>query len=245
MTVATPKDHYEQLLAEHYVWMMGDFAVGIAAQRALLERIVPPAHTEQPVAVDLGSGPGYQAIALADMGYRVFAVDTSSRLLGELSARMGRRAIVPILGDLSHVDALCPGTWRVVTCMGDTLTHLPSRDAVRSLFALLARRVEPRGTVVLTWRDMSAPLEGLDRIIPVRADDLAVMTCFLEYLPDRVLVHDVISRRTSRGWVTAKSVYPKVRLAHTDVSLWLEEAGFRVTHDERAPMSMVAAVRGG
>ena len=240
--IATPQQHYERLLAQHYLWMMGDFDSRVAAERARLARLVSPAG-ERRVAVDLGCGPGYQAIALAELGYTVYAVDTSPRLLDELSARIGGRAIVPVLGDIRQIDTLCPGRWHVATCMGDTLTHLPSPADVRALFRKLAAQLEPTGAVVLSWRDLSLPREGLDRIIPVRADDAAIMTCFLEYLPDRVLVHDVVSRRTDGGWTTAKGVYPKLRLAHADVASWLREAGFRVTHDERAPLSTLGATR--
>ena len=240
--IATPQEHYQRLLARHYLWMMGDFEARVAAERARLERLVAPATGERRMAVDLGCGPGYQAIALADLGYAVHAVDTSPHLLDELSARIGGRAIVPVLGDISQIETLCPGPWHLVTCMGDTLTHLPSADHVRALFSTLAVRLEHPGAVVLSWRDLSQPLQGIDRIIPVRADDSTVMTCFLEYLPDRVLVHDVVTRRTETGWSTEKSVYPKLRLAHADVVSSLTKAGFRVTHDERTPMSTIAAM---
>jgi SAM-dependent methyltransferase len=238
---ATPQEHYERLLAENYVWMMGDFDARVRAQRALLERVVPAAR-EGALAVDLGSGPGYQSIAIADMGYRVVAVDTSARLLVELTSRCVDRTIVPVLGDLVAFDEFVTETLSVATCMGDTLTHLASVEAVRRLLARLAARMRKGGVIVFTWRDLSQPLEGVDRIIPVRADDSGVMTCFLEYQPERVIVHDVISRRTAEGWVTHRSAYAKLRLAHDDVARWIEEAGFRVTHDDRAPFSTLAAV---
>src|ERR1700756_1302802 len=85
--------HYEQLLAEHYVWMFGvPFEHKVAEQKSLLERIVSsiPSALQRGAAIDLGSGPGFQTIALAELGYApVIAVDTSDELLTELRAHSG------------------------------------------------------------------------------------------------------------------------------------------------------------
>ena len=83
--------HYDQLLAEHYSWMVGaPFERKAAEQKALLTElgIGQGAHG---LAIDLGCGPGYQSAALADLGFsRVIAIDASQTLLDELSANKER-----------------------------------------------------------------------------------------------------------------------------------------------------------
>jgi len=76
--------HYENLLARHYSWMVGTaFDAKVAEQQALLEEL--GVHGEG-LAIDLGCGPGYQAVALARLGYApVRAMDSSEALLNELA----------------------------------------------------------------------------------------------------------------------------------------------------------------
>lgn len=64
----TARDHYENLLAAHYSWMFGaSFADKVAEQRLLLEQFgaIP---VERRLAIALGAGSGFQAIALVPAG---------------------------------------------------------------------------------------------------------------------------------------------------------------------------------
>jgi hypothetical protein len=112
------------------------------------------------------------------------------------------------------------------------------------LFAGARAALAPGGALVLTYRDLSRALEGTDRFIPVRADDDRILTCFLEYLPEVVRVHDLLYTRTPDGWRLDKSWYPKLRLAQADVERWLAEAGFTLAHaaTTRGVVEIVARV---
>ncbi|WP_437644144.1 hypothetical protein [Sorangium sp. So ce362] len=71
----TVADHDDSLLAEHYSRMFGDYDAKVAEQRALFERLgVRPEGPSE--AIDLGGGSGLQSLALAQLGFRVTAVNT-------------------------------------------------------------------------------------------------------------------------------------------------------------------------
>ncbi len=241
--------HYEQFLAEHYVWMFGvTFAQKVAEQKALLDRVLSSLAqaARQGAAIDLGSGPGFQTIALAELGYSpVVAVDTSSRLLAELRAHSASYAIDVTQADLTSLDALSlPESISVVVCMGDTLTHLPSKAAVQKLFRDAFRRLAPGGAFVLTYRDLTSELMGTDRFLPIRADDTRIMTCFLDYKSDEsVVVTDLIYVRDDGGWKLSKSSYEKLRLSSSWVSTALREAGFLIERDELAGRLLLLVAR--
>jgi predicted TPR repeat methyltransferase len=225
--------HYDQLLAEYYDWMLGaPFEDKVAEQVALLREIVGEDRGSS-LAVDLGCGSGLQSMALAQLGYRVLAIDFSEKLLARLAARAGTHAITPILGDLGQLDCYTkPGTARIVACMGDTLTHMKSRLDVCALLYAVERALEPGGVFVTTYRDLaSSQLTGLERFIPVRADEERVMTCFLEYQSaDTVMVHDLIYQRDPSGhWSLHKGSYPKLRLSPEWMRDQIEAAGLSVT----------------
>ncbi len=179
------RQHYESLLAKHYTWMFGtSFEAKIAEQRAILEDALKPAASgDGKLAVDLGCGPGYQAMALAQMGHApVLAVDTSATLLSELRDHQGNLPIQTAENDIRDLGKLAaPGTAQVVVCMGDTITHLGSKSDVLALVRAVNKALVPGGAFVVTYRDLSEELHGLDRFIPVHSDDECVMTCFLEF----------------------------------------------------------------
>ncbi len=227
-------DHYEFLLAEHYTWMFGVAPEEKAAeQRQLLERLGIGAAD---LAVDLGAGSGFQSLALADIGFkRVVAIDTSGKLLTELRTNRASRPVETVHGDMLHVsEHIAPATADVIVCMGDTLPHLPARELVSALFESIHRALQPEGKLVLTFRDLSTAVHGLDRFIPLRSTPDKIMTCFLEYGPEVVTVHDLIHVREGDTWRLAKSCYTKLRLSADEVRGRLARVGFKVLTHENA-----------
>lgn len=245
-TAAT--DHYDRLLAAHYTWMLGgDIAAAARTQAGLLRDLGVLPESAGALAIDLGCGPGTQALALAELGYSpVVAVDTSRDLLDELSANAGDlSAIQPSHADLR--DALS-GHDRAaaVVCMGDTLTHLPGKDDVRALLRDAARVLVPGGQLVLSYRDLTSPLVGTGRFLPVRATEDRIMTCFLEYTDsETVMVHDLIHTRCGDKWTQEVSSYPKLRIGAAWLTRSCQEAGLAVRHDTTGPggLRVVVAVR--
>ncbi|WP_431236017.1 class I SAM-dependent methyltransferase (plasmid) [Mycolicibacterium psychrotolerans] len=237
-------EHYRRLLAPNYTWMLGgDIESTAAAQRALLDELLPLADgTLRSNAVDLGCGSGAQSLALADLGYAcVLAVDTDRTLLDELVFHAAGRSAIQVreADAVTAVSELASGSVDVAVCMGDTLPHLPSAMAVAELFVQLARVLRHGGSVILTYRDLTADLRGTDRFLPIRSDDDRIMMCFIDFRDEQVAeVHDIIHNRTAGGWVTTVSSYPKLRLSPAWVRDTITEAGLRAVVHEQGPTSM-------
>jgi SAM-dependent methyltransferase len=232
--VNTVAQHYATLLAKHYTWMFGmPFPAKVAEQRRALEALGIEAG-EHATAIDLGCGPGFQSIALAALGFkRVIAVDTSQPLLDELNSQKRDLSIETVLADLREFDRLVPrGAAEAIVCMGDTLTHLDSAQDVTEVFAKARESLQPGGLLVLTFRDLSAELTGLDRFLPVHADDDRIMTCVLEYRPDIVVVTDLVHVRESGGWTLHKSSYSKLRLRPEALANELTSLGLTIRKNE-------------
>ena len=220
-------EHYENLLAERYTWMAGGMEDKLAESRAFFEAqgLTPKGNR---LAVDLGSGPGFQSIALARLGYKVTAIDTSLKLLSELRAHAGELNIKTVEGDLLNFQEQLTDPAQLIVCMGDTLTHLGSKEDVRRLFAATYSSLVPGGCLIITFRDLSVELKGVDRFIPVRSDEDRIFTCFLEYAPEHVKVHDLVYERNDGGWSLQKSFYQKLRLSYNWVREALELEGFEI-----------------
>jgi SAM-dependent methyltransferase len=244
----TSVDHYDRLLAEHVTWMLGgDIHAAAAEQEQLLRGLGVAARGGASTAIDLGCGSGAQTLALAGLGFApVVAVDANRALLdelddhaNELGADRGDIRIVQTDIRTALPRVTPPGSAEVVVCMGDTLTHLPAKADVSALLLDAARTLAPGGRLVLTYRDLSRPLHGTDRFIPVRATDDKVLTCFLEYLDaDTVVVHDLLHVRSGSDWSFRASGYPKLRIGADWVRDECIAAGLSVDRDFTGPRGM-------
>lgn len=232
-------EHYENLLAPVYTWMVGGADAAFALGQSDLASILGPGQ----VAVDLGAGFGMHTVPLARAGWRVLAVDSSPVLLDQLSAFAEGLAVNTHCGDLLRFGEYLPTGERadLILCMGDTLTHLETDDAIGSLSRLVAARLAPAGRFVATFRDYTRLPSGDARFIPVRADEHRILTCFLEECDGFVRVHDLLHERVSGAWATRVSSYRKLRLAPEAVRQTFLAAGLRATV-EPGPRGMVKLV---
>lgn len=230
------QSHYQQHLARFYTWMVGDFDSMVRTQMELFVTWgVAPSGSR--IAFDLGSGPGYQSIALARLGFRPIAVDTSQELLNELGVHSPEiQTRCCDFRDLSFAPGVEP---ELIVCMGDTLTHLDSIDDVRAVTKESYRQLQSGGRLVLTFRDLSNARQELDRFFVVRSDARRILTCFLEDELDTVKVFDLLHEYDGKQWTLSKSCYRKLKLRAAYVSELLSDAGFS-THVETLANGMSA-----
>lgn len=237
----TAKEHYDTLLGDVYSWMLGDFT-----QRMLEQKHFFIAHHIHPtgngIALDLGAGNGIQSVALAELGFKVKAVDFNATLLAELNTTKNKLPIEIYMQDISTFMNKTNEPAEVIICMGDTLTHFDGYSVVTDLVRKIAAILPRDGKAIFSWRDFSEERSGLDRFIHVRSDDTRSMTCFLEYSPHHVTVHDLIVEKINGEWRQRVSRYPKLRLPVTLFSATLRENGLSIEHQQvnRGMIALVA-----
>lgn len=238
--MSTVSDHYSELLAPIYLWMVGGPEAALSQGAAELSALkVPPSNGAH--ALDLGAGFGMHTIPLARLGYAVTAIDSSAELLSQLRQLAGGLNIHTVESDLLTFSEWPSDRPEWVLCMGDTLTHLSSVDDVEHLCFRIADSLAPDGRFVTTFRDYSHPIQGDARFIPVRADADRIHTCFLEEHPERMLVHDIVHERRDDVWATRVSHYPKLRLDPDRFVRALEQCGL-VALRSAGPRGMVQIV---
>ena len=229
--------HYETHLAPIYIWMMGGIEHALSLGSSDLSLFL-----ERPgVAVDLGAGFGMHSIPLARAGFEVLAVDTSQLLLAELRRYGVGLALTAIEANLLEFAAYSRHPVDLILCMGDTLTHLQSVSQVIRLMQDVAKSLRPGGQFVSTFRDYQDLPIGDGRFLPVRRDSERIHTCFLEAMPTRVLIHNIIHERVQAGWSMKVSSYKKLRLAPDMVVQAAKGAGMRC-RIEPGPRGMVKIV---
>jgi len=221
------KTHYDNHLAGFYSWMAGDFEAAKNEFMAFCrEHGISPGSNG--FALDLGAGHGIQSIALAELGFKVMAVDFSGALLAELESRKGGYPVECVKGDIMSVRTYAQPKPELIVCCGDTLAHLSSWDAILEFISACGESLADGGKLLLSFRDYSVELRDTARFIPVKSDDSRILTCFLEYFEDNVRVTDLLYEKTPSGWVQKASSYCKVRTTPAGVTARMEKAGFKV-----------------
>jgi len=225
------REHYENHLAKYYSWMSGGLAKKLNENRKFFkDHHVRPRHSG--IAVDLGAGSGFQSIPLAELGFRVIAIDLSKNLLAELKESAKDLPIEIINDNLLNFSEHCPDKVELFVCMGDTLTHLNTHQNIQQLLECIFSALKIGGQVILTFRDFTAELKGLDRFISVRNDANTIFTCFLEYEKDYIKVHDIIYEKKHNQWELKKSFFKKIRIFPQWTREILLDIGFKVeTYD--------------
>jgi SAM-dependent methyltransferase len=235
------RNHYENHLASYYAWICGGVEHNLEENRNFFK-----VHNIQPLdaghALDLGAGCGFQSIPLAEIGFRVVAMDLSARLLGELKNNAPHLPIATICDDITHFSNYVRGNIDLVVCMGDTLTHLETLTKVGALLQQVYAGLAPGGRLILSFRNLSQPLVGLDRFIPVRSNDTTIFTCFLEFGRNSVEVNDIIYEKKGGRWDLHKSSYRKCRISPEWIQNHLVQIGFSIEFydDKRGLIDVIA-----
>src|ERR1700722_19724698 len=157
--MTTVREHYSSHLAPIYLWMAGGFDNAVRFGKSELDALGIKAGADM-IALDLGAGFGTHAIPLAREGCEVTAVDESAELLKELRDRGVGLPIRLIEGDLLSASRYVSAAPQIVLCMGDTLTHIQTKEEVAGLFGEVSRILAPGGLFAMTFRDYSSPASG-------------------------------------------------------------------------------------
>jgi len=223
------KEHYQNLLSKYYSWLFGDFDTIIQKNYNffLSQQIIP---VTTMVAVDLGSGSGFQSIPLAKLGFSVKSIDFDLFLQNELRSKIGSEILnIEILND----NILDFKVWaelnpELIVCMGDTLTHLPDIESVNDLIIQSYNELINNGKLIVNYRDLTNELNDKDRFILVKADKNRIFNCFLEYFPDFVTVYDIINEWDGTRWTQKISHYEKIKIPADLLKSILLSTGFEI-----------------
>lgn len=234
-------EHYDNHLAPYYSWLYGDFNDTVESNRNffMFHDLIPK---RSAAAVDLGSGSGFQSIALGQLGFNVMSFDLCQILLDELKNKSAGLPVTAVRDDISNFASHCTSRAELIVCMGDTLTHLDSFEMIKSLFSDVHNLLETEGKFVLTFRDLMFELKGVQRFIPVRSDQDTIFVCFLEYEKEYVRINDIIHKRSSEGWKMDASCYRKLRIPKEWVKNELSDLGFtiRLCENNRGMITVIA-----
>lgn len=122
--------------------------------------------------LDAGCGTGTLAMALTEAGYRVSGIDLSPAMLEVARAKDPERRVSWTEADVTAFD-LDPDRFDIITCVGDTLNHLPRIEDWTAAFRSFQRHLRPGGALFfdvmtrkgLEWLDTYQITDRADRAL--------------------------------------------------------------------------------
>jgi 2-polyprenyl-3-methyl-5-hydroxy-6-metoxy-1,4-benzoquinol methylase len=160
MALTQVESHYNTFLGPVYTWMVGDLEQALHKSTEFFRSLALQPNSGR-IAVDLGCGFGLHSLPLAQLGFEVYALDLCDALLEELKKRRGELPIQAIHGDIVHFETYVPPNASLIVCMGDTLTHLESKEAVSNLLTSIGRCLSAEGTLILEHFHYSCSVFGI------------------------------------------------------------------------------------
>ncbi|MDO8896788.1 MAG: methyltransferase domain-containing protein, partial [Bacteroidales bacterium] len=220
-------------LGNFYSWYTGDFDKNKDSFKALcVDNDIKP--NDSRFAIDLGAGNGIQTIALADLGFKVKAIDFNRQLIDELKSRIGKLPIDVFNDDIKNVGKYSTPKPELIVCCGDTLTHLDSFAEIEKLIKDSFDILIPNGRLILTFRDYSAELAYTNTLNTVKSDSQRILTCFIEFFVDKLRVTDLLHEFDNGNWILKVSSYYKTRISRDLILGYLSASGFKIIFDNVA-----------
>lgn len=137
--------------------------------------------------LDLGCGTGEHARFFASHGFEVVGVDSSPSMLAKAMEPPATPGVSFVEGDIAEVGSLVPGEFGAAICLGNTLPHLRTGEALDTLIAGLGRRLHPSAPFVVQVLNYERILGTRQRFLPLnfRTDEQGGEIVFLRLMDPR------------------------------------------------------------
>lgn len=148
--------------------------------RELLARHAPPVVPPHPDAalLELACGTGTVALAMAQGGWRVYAVDGSADMLDEARAKAATCDAVPIFSQQDMRSLVLPERVPLATCLYDSINYMLASEDLLAAFRSVYRVLRPGGIFLFDMNTawvMATHWDG--NTYYTGDDDLAVIMC--------------------------------------------------------------------
>jgi len=183
--------------------------------------------------LDAACGTGRHAIALARRGYRVVGADLSAEMIA-LAQQHAAQAGVEVafsVASLGELAATFGDSQDAVLCLGNSLAHLLSAQALAAALADMAAVLRPGGLLIVQNRNYDRVWQRRERFMPPtwhrQGAQETLFFRFMDFGTETLIFNMARFWRVGDGWdfrVDATELRPILR---DDLAAALDEAGFQ------------------
>lgn len=186
--------------------------------------------------LDVACGTGMHAIAFARWGLSASGADLSPEMIDRARAH-GREAGVDVawavaaFGGLVAAFPNAAGTFDAVTCLGNSLPHLPDDVALDGALTDMAAMLRSGGVLVVQDRNYDRVLAERARFMPItargRPGDETIFLRLTDFLGDDRLGFTILTLRNAGGaWSCAAKTTALRGIERATLERSLDRAGF-------------------
>ncbi len=218
---------YEALAADYDRFV--NWPARLRGELPFLERLFEGQGVQR--VLDAACGTGQHAIALARCGYQVVGADLSAAMIEQArqnaaAAGVGATFVVAGLGELA---ALGEG-FDAVLCLGNSLPHLQTAEALWAALADFAALLRPGGLLVIQNRNLDRVWAARERFLPPQSYREEgrewLFIRFYDFHQETITFNMVRLRRAGEGWTQDVESVELRPIFHTDLAAALAAAGF-------------------
>ncbi|MGC8781395.1 MAG: class I SAM-dependent methyltransferase [Anaerolineae bacterium] len=184
--------------------------------------------------LDFACGSGGHALWLAERGYAVAGVDVSPAMIRLARQKaQARGADVPFEVVRPGEEAAVPGAaFDAVICLGNSLPHLLTQDALVAALHMMAHALRPGGVLILQNLNYDLRWVKQPRWFAAQGGELAGQPVLVWRFADydvpagRIYFHIALFRRIGVEWTVEVHTTPQRPLFRADLLAALVAAGF-------------------
>lgn len=173
-------------LADQYDLMTG-FKQRFVHEKPFFRLLVEKHHIT--TALDAGCGSGFHSLLLSQLGVKVTAVDISKEMLMKLNghAREMGFEMTTVEAAIQELPGKIKEKFDAIVCMGNTLAHLLSREALENAFDVFASLLNPKGILFLQLLNYDRIISEKQRIQSIKENGGVTFVRFYDFLTQTVV----------------------------------------------------------
>ncbi|MCX7670980.1 MAG: class I SAM-dependent methyltransferase, partial [Anaerolineae bacterium] len=230
LSVAPPVEFYDALAPMFDV--MTDWDARLAVEGPFLCAQLEAAGARR--VLDFACGSGGHALWLAERGYTVVGVDISPAMirLARQKAQARGAAVSFAVIEPGEAPAVAGAPFDAVICLGNSLPHLLTQDALTAALRAMARVLRGDGVLILQNLNYDLRWEKQPRWFAAQGGELAGQSVLVWRFADydvpagRIYFHIALFRRMGVEWTVEVHTTPQRPLFRADLLAALAAAGF-------------------
>jgi glycine/sarcosine N-methyltransferase len=219
---------YDMLAADYDRFV--DWPARLARELPFLEQLFHERAVRR--VLDSACGTGQHALALARRGYQAAGADASRAMVERaraLAAAAGLEVPFAVAG-LGALAAAFQQPFDALLCLGNSLPHLLTPEAVQSGLADFARILRPGGLVVIQNRNYDLVWPERQRFMPLEVrregEREWLFLRFMDFHEATLTFNMVVLERTPSGWTYRTGASELQPILQAQLAAWLPAAGF-------------------
>jgi SAM-dependent methyltransferase len=184
--------------------------------------------------LDTACGTGWHAVALAQKGYQAAGCDASPVMIERARANAAQAGVkvrfeVADFGRLGEFS----GTFDAVLCLGNSLPHLLSQEALVEALQQMRGKLRAGGVLILHNLNYDMRVVKKPRFFSANGNEEALVWRFSDYGPELITFHTALFERKAEGdrpkavsWSVQVNSTLHRPLLQRDLDLALGQAGF-------------------